>query len=285
MTESLSPMFKWTGGKRREIVHFAPYYPDFIKNGEEYKFVEPFAGAAATFWSLNNVNGVNVVNDFDPELVNFYEQVRKQDKVFLKHVHDASLLYKDSSSLGHDKQEAMYYFWRNKDRNNGVAGLSLAERAARFFIVNQLAFSGMRRFNAAGEFNVPYGHYKNLNDSVLTSEAHVKLLKNTKLMCGDYSLPVKENDDDNTFVFIDPPYTRVMKKYSADSEFGDEEQRVLADTLKNLKNASWMVIIDKSPLTMELYGDHVKHSYALNYGVNIKNRFSTAVEHIIATNY
>lgn len=285
MTESLSPMFKWTGGKRREIVHFSPFYPEFVKKSEPYKFVEPFAGAAATFWSLNNVGGVNIVNDFDPDLVNFYEQVRKQDKTFLNHVRKAAMLYSDSSSAAHDKQESMYYSWRNKDRNDGLKNLSPADRAARFFIVNQLAFSGMRRFNAAGEFNVPYGHYKNLNDSVLSSAKHVDLLKNTKLMCGDYSIPVKENDDVNTFIFLDPPYTRVMKKYSADSEFGDDAQRVLAETLKNLQNASWMVVIDKSDLTMELYGDHVKHSYALNYGVNIKNRFSTAVEHIVATNY
>jgi DNA adenine methylase len=285
MTESLSPLFKWTGGKRREIVHFAPYYPEFIKNSEEYTYIEPFAGAAATYWSLNNINGTNIINEFDYELINFYEQVKKQDKKFLKFIHDATILFQDKTSTGHDKQESMYYEWRNKDRNNGLKKMSNVERAARFFIVNQLAFSGMRRFNASGEFNVPYGHYKNLNDAALTSKEHVKLLKNTQLMTGDYSIPVKANDTPNTFIFIDPPYTRVMKTYSADNEFGDNEQRILAQTLKDLKNASWMVIIDKSPLTLELYKDYIKHTYGLNYGVNIKNRFSTEVEHIIATNY
>lgn len=285
MTESLLPMFKWTGGKRREIQHFAPYYPEFVKNGDNYKYVEPFAGAAATFWSLNNVGGVNVVNEFDPELVNFYCQVEKQDKKFLKAVSDMAALFSSNDSAAHDRQEAAYYEWRNKDRNNGLATLSDADRAARFFIVNQLAFSGMRRFNAAGEFNVPYGHYKNLNDSVLTSAAHVNLLKNTTVTEGDYKPCVLAHDTAKTFMFFDPPYTRVMKKYSADNEFGDEQQRELADTLKGLSQANWMMIIDKSDLTMELYGDYVKHTYALSYGVNIKNRFSTAVEHIIATNY
>lgn len=51
-----------------------------------------------------------------------------------------------------------------------------------------------------------------------------------------------------------------------------------------LLSASWMIVIDKSPLTMDLYGEYIKHSHALNYGINVKNNFSTAVEHIIATN-
>lgn len=285
MTEQLTPMFKWTGGKRREIKHFSPYYPDFVTNGEEYVYVEPFSGAAATFWSLNNVTGINVVNDFDVELVNFYEQVKTQNKVFLKHVNDVAKLYELTSSDAHDKQEAMYYKWRNMDRKGGLKKLNNAERAARFYIVNQLAFSGMRRFNAAGEFNVPYGHYKNLNNNVLTSKPYIELLKNTTLMSGDYSVPVTANDNGSTFIFLDPPYTRVMKQYSADNVFGDEQQYELGECLKGLKHASWMVVIDKSPLTEKIYKDYIKHSYALNYGVNIKNRFSTAVEHIVATNY
>lgn len=285
MTSSLLPMFKWTGGKRREINHFASYYPDFVKDEEVYNYLEPFAGAAATFWSLNNLSGTNILNEFDPELTNFYEQVKKQDKTFLSLVHAASELYQDNSEAAHGIQEAMYYSWRNKDRNNGLANLSKAERAARFFIVNQLAFSGMRRFNSNGDFNVPYGHYKNLNSNVLTSVPHIKLLKNTTIMTGDYSTAIKANDTDNTFIFLDPPYTRVMKKYSANNEFGDAQQYELADTLKNLTSAKWMIIIDKSELTTRIYEDYIKHTYELSYGVNIKNRFSTAVQHIIATNY
>jgi len=30
----LEPIYKWTGGKRKEIKKFSKYYPDFIKNNE-----------------------------------------------------------------------------------------------------------------------------------------------------------------------------------------------------------------------------------------------------------
>ena len=286
MTKDLSPLFKWTGGKRRELVEIKKFYPDFIKQDESYTFVEPFLGAGAVFWSLNNLKGTNVLNDFDWDVANFFKHVKTQDRTFLEKVAEASSLFIPVEDMDrHSEQEAMYYAWRNKDRNNGLAEISDAERAARFWIVNQLAFSGMRRFNGKGEFNVPFGHYKNLNASALTSQAHVDLLQKAVVSNGDYKNVVEANDNENTFIFIDPPYTRVMKKYSHDSEFGDDKQEELAATLIGLKKAKFMVVIDKSELTEKLYGDHIKHVYSLSYGVNIRNRFDTKVEHLIATNY
>lgn len=281
----LKPLFKWTGGKRREIKFFSDYYPDFIKKGEKYTYVEPFMGGGAVFWSLNNLAGHNVVSDFDKDLVNFYRQVREQDPEFIDSVRSVSDLWKDKNADNYEQRSAAYYRFRNLDRNNGLSSISDAQRAARFYIVNQLSFSGMRRFNSKGEFNVPFGHYKNFNSSIITSQAHVDLLNRTDIHNRDYKDVVLENDHENTFIYLDPPYTRVMKKYSHEGEFEEDKQRELAEVLKSLKNASFMVVIDKSPLTMELYGDYVEHSYELSYGVNIKNRFSQATEHIVAINY
>ena len=70
----LDPLYKWTGGKRKEIKTFSKYYPEFITNGEEYTFVEPFFGGGAVYWSLNAKN--NVINDIDEELVNFIRQAK-----------------------------------------------------------------------------------------------------------------------------------------------------------------------------------------------------------------
>jgi DNA adenine methylase len=284
--KDLLPLFKWTGGKRKELPHIRRNLPSFVKDGETFNFVEPFAGAGAVFWALNNTAGTNIINDFDWDVANFYRHVAKQDADFLKHVKEASELFVPIEDVNrHDEQEAMFYKWRNADRNGGLANLSEAERAARFWIVNQLAFSGMRRFNSKGEFNVPFGHYKNLNSSALTSENHVNLLQHATVLDGDYKAVVEANDKPNTFIFIDPPYTRVMKTYSADSEFGEDKQEELAATLKALKHASFMVIIDKSELTERLYADNIIDVYDLSYGVNIRNRFDTSVQHIVATNY
>lgn len=281
---NLSPLFKWTGGKRREIKIFKEFFPDFVKNNDNYDFVEPFAGGAAVYWYLNNIKGKNIINDYDSELINFYKAMSKQSEDFIKHIRKSSELYQGENT-DYNKQSENYYYWRNLDKNDGLKNLSEEERAARFWIVNQLSFSGMRRFNSKGEFNVPYGHYKNLNSDLITSQDHVELLKNTTIENKDYMEILNKSDNNDTFIFLDPPYTRVMKKYSSDNEFTEQDQENLRDKLVSMRNASWMLIIDQSELTEKLYKGYISNIYNLKYGVNIKNRFDTGVNHLIISNY
>lgn len=276
----LTPVFKWTGGKRRELPRIRPHLPDYVTGGSDYRYVEPFAGGAALYWDLDNHTGSNALGDFDPEVMNFYRVMADQDPDFLTYVADTAKLY---TSSDHAAQEANYYRWRNMDRA-GLNSLSDAERAARFWIVGQLAFSGMRRFNSSGHFNVPYGHYKTLNASALSDPARVRLLGATTFHTGDYADLLDVVDDPGTFVFIDPPYTRVMKTYSAGNSFGEDDQWALAERLKDLDHADWMVVINRDDLTEELYDGYIRDVYPLRYGANIRNRFDRQVEHILATN-
>jgi len=277
----LDPIFKWTGGKRREIKHFEKFFPLFVSKKEIYTYVEPFVGGGAVYHYLNNITGNNVINDFDEQVVNFYREFCKADAFFL------SELKRISAITAHDDLESEYYAQRDKDKikNGGLKNISSVDQAIRFFVVNQLAFSGMRRFNANGEFNVPFGHYKGLNAGIMTSVDHRFLLDRTEIVQGDFEIVMKDNDKKNAFHFIDPPYTRVFKKYSAGNSFGETDHHRLADTIKNMKEAKVMMIIDKAPFTEQLYHGYIKSTYALKYGVNIKNRFRTAVEHLIVCNY
>ncbi len=47
-------MFKWTGGKRREIERILEYLPPFTTPGEDWHYVEPFAGGAALYFALEH---------------------------------------------------------------------------------------------------------------------------------------------------------------------------------------------------------------------------------------
>ena len=46
-----------------------------------------------------------------------------------------------------------------------------------------------------------------------------------------------------------------------------------------------MMIIGKTPLTEELYGDYIVDEYCKSYAVNIRNRFKSEAKHIVVTNY
>jgi DNA adenine methylase len=290
-TNDLSPIYKWTGGKRKEIKVFSEYYPDFVKESKDFKFVEPFFGGGAVYWSL--AANENVINDIDKELTNFLKVFKENPTGIIsvveelsKNITTISALEKSKSLTIADaktKRGEYYYEWRNKDRKDGLKDLSDLERACRFFIVNQLAFNGMRRFNSKGEFNIPYGNYKSFNINV--NEGHTKLLSNTEIHNKSYKDVMLENDTENTFIFLDPPYTREFKEYSHGNEFGNDKQLELCETFKSMKFAKVMIVINKDEFTTDLYKDYIKHTYDLKYSTNIKNRYDNSVQHIVVCNY
>ncbi len=273
----LTPIFKWTGGKRREIKEFGKFFPEIIE--KKYTYIEPFVGGGAVYYYLNNSNGKNVINDFDELVINFYKEFLNKDEKFI------SELKRIGEITAHNLLEAEYYRLRNQDRNNGLEKLSNVDRAIRFFVVNQLAFSGMRRFNSNGEFNVPFGHYKKINCDIINSLQHYNLLNQTEFFVGDFEPIMKNNDNKDTFMFLDPPYTRIFKEYSSGNSFEEKDHKRLAKTIKSIKNAHVMMIIDKSDFTENLYKKMIKSIYSLKYGVNIKSRFDTSVEHLVVCNY
>jgi len=255
------------------------------------KFVEPFFGGGAVYWSLEAVS--NIINDIDTELVNFLkvlkenpDEILKMSKIISDKISEISKREKEKVlSISEAKKErgTIYYEWRNKDRKGGLKHLSDIDRAFRFLIVNQLAFNGMRRFNSKGEFNIPYGNYKSFNPNI--KKEHIEKLKRTDILCGSYKNVMIDNDDEKTFIYIDPPYTREFKEYSHDNVFGKDQQVELFNTFKNIKVASVMIIINKDEFTSELYKDYIKDEYDLRYSTNIKNRYDNSVKHIIVTNY
>jgi DNA adenine methylase len=287
----IEPIYKWTGGKRKEIKTFSKYYPDFIKKGSDYTYVEPFFGGGAVYWSLNSDK--NVINDIDGELINFLKVVKENPNAVLELCNDVSNRISEISTrekhgiitISEAKTERglIYYEWRNKDRNGGLQKLSELERAFRFLLVNQLAFNGMRRFNSKGEFNIPYGNYKNFNPNI--TPKHIEKLKNTEILCGSYKDVMLKNDNENTFMYLDPPYTREFKEYSHENVFGLNQQIELFDTFKNIKKSNVMIIINKDEFTSNLYKDYIKDEYDLKYSTNIKNRYDNFVKHLVITNY
>lgn len=287
----INPIYKWSGGKRREIKIFSEYYPDFVKDNSDYKFIEPFFGGGAVYWNLNSNN--NIINDIDKELVNFLKVLQTDSDIIIKMASEVSEKISEITkrekegkiTISEAKTERglIYYEWRGKDRNNGLEKLSNIEKAFRFLIVNQLAFNGMRRFNKKGEFNIPYGNYKTFNPNIKSD--HIEKLKNTEILCGTYKDVMLNNDTDNTFIYIDPPYTREFKEYSHGNIFGEDEQIELANIFKSMKKSKVMIIINKDDFTTDLYKDFIKSEYDLKYSTNIKNRYDNEVKHLIITNY
>lgn len=283
----MKPLVKYHGGKSKEIPSFINYIP---KRFDTY--FEPFLGGGAVFFHLEPQKAV--INDINAKLMTFYLDVKEKYEVVseqlarLQALYEANQAeYKKLKELHPDKRvenknEALYYELR--DMFNHKIESQYLDSVVYFFI-NKTAYSGMIRYNAQGEYNVPFGRYQNFNTQLVTW-GHHKLLQRALLFTGDYST-VFNMATENDFMFLDPPYDCVFNDYGnieAVNGFDEMEHRRLAADFRRLECKA-MMIIGKTPLTVELYGDLIKDEYFKSYAVNIRNRFKSESKHIVVTNY
>lgn len=282
----MNPVLKYRGGKSREIPNFIKHVPaDFDT------YIEPFLGGGAVYFYLEPKKAI--INDINERLMMFYKQLRddytqmrQQLDTIQKEYETNQNLFRKLKSQSPDERvpnanEDLYYQMRdlfNNPDNTYLEGVL-------YFFINKTAYSGMIRYNNSGEYNVPFGRYPNLNTK-LVSKQHSDLLKKANLFNVDYRkiFDMAKKDD---FMFLDPPYDCVFNDYGNIDMMGgfdEKEHRRLANDYKKLKCRALMVI-GKTPLTEELYGDYIVDEYYKNYSVNIRNRFKNDKMHIVIKNY
>lgn len=282
----MKPIIKYRGGKSKEINNFIEFIPN-----QYDRYIEPFAGGAALFFYL--APNAALINDINSRLVNFYSAVRENFDSLKAELTRLELTYrsnqmeyeqikmKDKSRHVENKNEALYYLLR--DMYNGIIEKKYLD-ATLYYFINKTSYSGMLRFNSKGEFNVPFGRYKNFNTQ-LVSEEHSELLKRTEIKNEDYS-EIFNRCTVNDFVFLDPPYDCIFTDYGniEQNGFTEDNHRRLAQDFRNLESRSLMVI-GKTPLTEELYRPFIRAEYSKTYAVNIRNRFKSESTHLVVTNF
>lgn len=283
----MNPMIKYRGGKSKEISHFISNMPENYN-----RYIEPFFGGAALYFYLEPQNAI--INDVNTKLYSFYKQMQEEYPSVRKQLDELQMVYeqnqkeyeelkkKHPEERVENKNEALYY--KIRDMFNHKIESEYLEAVVYFFI-NKTAYSGMIRYNAKGEYNVPFGRYKNLNTKLITDK-HYELLKRTEIYNYDYS-EIFNMAGNNDFIFLDPPYDCVFSDYGNEAYrdgFGEDEHRRLANDFANLSCKS-MLVIGKTALTEELYGKYIVEEYDKSYAVNIRNRFKADAKHIIVTNY
>lgn len=283
----MKPMIKYRGGKSKEIPYIERHIPAF-----DGRYIEPFLGGGALFFHLEPQQAI--VNDINIKLMNFYVGVRDNYEEVRQDLNTIEKIYTDNRSdfdklkaltpyeRVADKNEDLYY--RIRDMFNGLKQREYSD-AAIYYFINKTAYSGMIRYNAKGEFNVPFGRYKNLNTSFVTAQ-HSSLLQHTEVHNEDYRA-IFAMAQEGDFMFLDPPYDCVFSDYGNEEYrdgFNDESHIELAEAFRNLPCRA-LLVIGRTPLTERLYGDMIIDEYEKSYSVNIRNRFKAAATHILVANY
>lgn len=283
----MKPLVKYRGGKSKEIPYIEKHIPKFTG-----RYIEPFLGGGALFFHLEPKRAI--INDINSKLMTFYMGVKDDYSSLRKELDEIEQLYntnrkifdalkkKNPDKRVEDKNEELYYQIRSMFNN--LIDKKYSD-ALLYYFINKTAYSGMIRYNSKGEFNVPFGRYRRLNTSLVTTE-HSKLLSCAEIYNTDYKI-IFDMAEENDFMFLDPPYDCVFSDYGNreyKEGFNDKVHIKLANDFRELKCKA-LLVIGRTPLTEKLYGDLIIDEYAKSYSVNIRNRFKSEANHILVSNY
>jgi DNA adenine methylase len=185
----IKPPLKWAGGKRWQVLHLRGYWTSHSHR----RLVEPFCGGLAVALGLRPQRAL--LNDVNPHVINFYRWV-KQGLTIAEPLSNAKRPYYDC-----------------RDRFNRLLADGQgdsAEAAALFYYLNRTGYNGLCRFNASGEFNVPFGSYKRINYRREFADV-AAVIAGWEFSNASFNELRLEPDD---FVYADPPYDVEFTQYS-----------------------------------------------------------------------
>lgn len=268
------PFLKWAGGKRQLLQELRKYIP------KKYNFYyEPFIGAGSVLFDLQPKKAV--INDINMELVNVYNVVK----------HDVERLIEDLQK--HENNKDYFYAIRDLDRQPLYKDLSPIERASRVIYLNKTCFNGLFRVNGQGQFNVPFGKYKNpqiINEIVIRAVHNYLHTNDVTILNQDFEMVVKMATKGD-FLYFDPPYdpvsdTSSFTGYHID-RFNKNDQIRLRDTFVELDKRGCKVLLSNSAthFIKDIYSDFHIEIVSAARNINAVASKRGKIEEVLVMNY
>lgn len=240
------PFLKWAGGKTRALPYILPHLP------KGRRLIEPFVGSGAVF--LNTDYDQYLLCDTNLDLINLYGYV-KNDPAFLLHL--LKQLFVELNNRSRD-----YYELRDIFNSYRLGGIS----AAHFVYLNKHCFNGLCRYNKKGEFNVPFGKYKNptLPEKEILFFAEKAKKAEFRLMDFEETFKLAEKGD---VIYCDPPYVNQNDSNSNFNywakPFGDADQIRLSELAEEAQKKGCHVVISNhdEPFTRKIYENASRYEF------------------------
>lgn len=223
---STRPFLKWAGSKYRVLEHIHEMLP------AGRRLIEPFAGSGAVF--MNTSFQRYLLTDTNADLIALYQVLQQHGEVFIDEV---ARLFQTRTN-----QEA-YYYHRRKEFNRCR---DPHRKAALFIYLNRHGYNGLCRYNASGQFNVPFGRYK--RPYFPADELHAFHLKSALATFVHLDFDqVMQSAQAGDVVYCDPPYVPLSSSanftsYSAGG-FDMPQQQRLAELAEQTRHRGIPVLI------------------------------------------
>jgi len=304
MYDQARPFLKWAGGKNQLLAQFENYYPGELRRGEIEQYIEPFIGGGAMFFAIMQKYPIRCarISDINQDLILTYQVIRQQPIPLLELLEDYQKQYHHTAE---ENRSSLFLSVRTQFNSQKIEiddkkfSAAWIRRAAQFIFLNKTCFNGLFRLNSKGQFNVPFGQYKNPNilgsDNIL---AVSRILQQTEIQVSHYE-HCYESANEKTLIYFDPPYRPVSKTASftryAGFEFTDNEQLKLAHFFRKLdreKHAKLM-LSNSDPKNENPDDDFFEHIYAgyhlyrvrANRMINCHANKRGQINELVITNY
>lgn len=273
--ELVAPVLKWVGGKRQLLETFRPLLPSEITT-----YCEPFVGGGALLFHLQPKCAY--INDINHELIGVYRAIKDHVEALIAELENF------------ENTAEHFYAVRNWDRDKEkYASRSDIQKAARVLYLNKTCFNGLYRVNNAGEFNSPFGNYRNpniVNAPVLRAVSAYFNSADIHITSADYA-EVLENVPKGAFVYLDPPYDPVSDTASftgyAKGGFSREEQIRLRECCDDLdkRGIKFMLSNSSTPFIRDQYNAYEITIIQAKRAVNSVASKRGNVDEVVVRNY
>ena len=270
-----APVVKWVGGKRQLLEEIIQRLPKRVTT-----YCEPFLGGGAVLFSLQPKNAI--VNDLNADLMLVYEVIRDNVELLI------------AALEKHENTAEYFYNIRDLDRDkDAYREMSAVDRASRIIYLNKTCYNGLFRVNLSGEFNSPFGHYKNpniVNAPVLRAVSKYLTANNIQLFHVDFEEVLRQVPR-GTFVYLDPPYDPVSDTASFtgynQGGFGQEEQERLKRCCDELTARGVRFLLSNSAtiFIQNLYTGYTVEIVHAKRAINSDASKRGAVEEVLIRNY
>ena len=235
------------GGKQKLLRHI-------IKRIPVHKlYAEPFVGGAAVFFGKEK-SSVEVINDTNKELVNFYRMV-KEDFVSLEKEVRITLHSRDL----HRKAWVIY---------NYPDMFSELKRAWAVWVLSTQSFASMLDGSWGYDKAKPTTSIKIANKRDNFTEDIAIRLQRVQIECTDALRIIRSRDTIGSFFYCDPPY------YNSDMGHYDgytvEDFEMLLKVLSRIRG-KFMLSSYPSPMLKEFTSNHGWHSLHIQQVVSVAN--------------
>lgn len=256
-----SPL-RYPGGKRKLsdfFVHFI--HSNKIENGV---YVEPYVGGGSVALHLlfNNIISRAVINDKDRSIYAFWYSVLNNSESLCELIRE--------TPIDLNTWEIQREMQKHKD------SIDLLSLGFSTFFLNRTNRSGIIKggiiggYEQSGEYKMDARFNK---DELIDRIKKISTLKERIIL---YNLDAVElvqmlngKFDDNTIIYLDPPYY-VKGKGLYMNYYNDDDHKKIEKVLQNINNSKLVITYDKVPFIKNLYDGYRQKEYSLSYCAQTK---------------